>query len=353
MKKSVIVLATLSMLLLAGCNWFGKKQSRPKPDVSNINLQVNLQRFDKDLFGIDTANITNEQLYKLQNQYGSFFNFYISQFVIGPRPAGDTANIEKEALHRFLTDAYINRIQTAIDKKFADTKEVEEELTQSLKYFKHYVPEMQVPRVVTINSGFSIGAFTYENNTLGIGLDQYLGPNYADYDSAGVYSYLQHKMRPEYINRNAMEVLYNLYFGDEELSRGKQLVEAMVDKGKKVYFLSYVLPDAPDSLIVGFTATQTAWCEANEVEIWKFLNDKDLLYKDNYMDQKRYLDEGPGITGMPAEAPGNLGSWIGLQIVRQFMKETGNNISLHDLLTKYDAKTILQKARYRPSKSVF
>ena len=87
--------------------------------------------------------------------------------------------------------------------------------------------------------------------------------------------------------------------------------------------------------------------------MWKYLNDKDILYKSDYMDQKRYLDEGPTTPGMPPEAPGNVGSWIGLQIVRKFMKETAGSVSLHELVTKYDAKTILQKARYRPSKSIF
>ena len=120
-----------------------------------------------------------------------------------------------------------------------------------------------------------------------------------------------------------------------------------------MYFLSYVFPDAADSLIVGFTNRQTQWCQNSEYEIWKFMNDKDLLYKNNYMEKKRYLDEGPAIPGMPPDAPGGIGNWIGLQIVRKFMKETGNKISLHYLITKYDGKVIFEKAKYRPSKSIF
>ncbi|HLP50424.1 MAG TPA: hypothetical protein VK154_06035 [Chitinophagales bacterium] len=351
MKNRLLVVLLLTVCVFAGCG--DKSKSRPKPDVSKIEVDARLQRFDQDIFAAGQSGFSDEALSGMRNKYGSFFDFYVSQFVIGPRQPGDTANIEKDALQKFVTDAYINRIQRAIDARFSSTKDIDEELNQALKYFKYYFPEAQVPKVVAINSGFSVGAFTYEKDLLGIGLDQYLGPGYADYDSAGVFQYLQHKMRREYITRNSMEVLYNFYFGEEELSRGKNLVEAMVEKGKKIYFLSYMLPDAPDSLLVGFTQKQTTWCEQNEVDIWKFLNDKDLLYKDNYMDQKRYLDEGPGITGMPPEAPGSIGSWIGLQIVRQFAKETGNKIPLKDLLTKYDAKTILLKARYRPVKSVF
>jgi hypothetical protein len=353
MKNIKQIVGLLCVLLLAGCSGCNNTKSREKPDVSNIKLKVELQRFDKDLFALGQSNFDEGQINSMRNKYGSFYDFYISQFVVGPRPPQDTANIDKEALQKFVTDAYINRIQKAIDTHFNDSKDVEEELTQSFKYLKYYFPEVSIPKVVGVNSGFSVGAFTYEKDLLGIGLDQYLGPGFTDYDSAGVFQYLQHKMRREYIARNSLEVLYNFYFGEGELSHGKTLAEAMVEKGKKIYFLSYMLPDTPDSLLVGFTAKQTQWCEQNEIEMWRFLNDKDLLYKDNYMDQKRYLDEGPGITGMPEEAPGNLGSWIGLQIVRKYMKESGGKISLHDLILKYDAKAILAKAKYRPSKSVF
>lgn len=347
------IFIALVVLALTSCNSFNKTKSREKPDVSNIAVNVQLMRFDKDLMELRKTNGDEQQVNAMRGKYGPFFDFYVSQFVIGPRPPGDTAHIEKEALQKFLTDTYINHIQDSINFYFADTRDIETDLTWSLKYFKYYFPDAIVPKVVTVNSGFSLGAFTYEKDLLGIGLDLYLGAHNPDYDSAGIYEYVQHKMRREYIARNSMEVLYNFYFGSEDLSHGKQLIEAMVDKGKKIYFLSLVLPDAPDSLLVGFTQKQTTWCEENETEIWKFLNDKDLLYKDNYMDQKRYLDEGPTIAGMPAEAPGNLGTWIGLQIVRKFIKETGNKTQLQDLLLKYDAKTILAKAKYRPSKSVF
>ena len=351
MKRYRLVFILFVVLLLTGCNGCNRGENREK-DVSAIKVDIQLLRFDKDLFGFASDDFAQHEA-SMRAKYGSFYNFYINQFVIGPRPVGDTADIHEAAIKKFISDDYIKRIQDSINYHFSNTKDIEADLIQSFKYFKYYFPEVKVPKIVTINSTFSLGAFTYDKDMMGIGLDLYFGARNPDYDSAGIYQYAQHKMRREYIARNAMEVLYNLYFGEDELSHGKTLVEAMVDKGKKMYFLDYILPNAQDSMIVGFTEKQTKWCEASEYEIWKFLNDKDLLYKDNYMDQKRYLDEGPNTPGMPAEAPGIIGSWIGLQIVRQFMAKTGNKISMRDLILKYDAKMILEKAKYRPSKSVF
>ena len=339
----------LIVLALSGCN---KHKSREKPDVSAIKISIKLQRFDDDLSQMKGNDFVKQQ--ELMSQkYGPFYNFYVGQFIVGPRLTGDTLNITTEAIQKFLNDDYVKRIQDYINVHFTDVSDVETELSSALRYCKYYFPEIQIPQVVAVNSGFSLGSFTYGKDVLGIGLDLYLGSDNPDYDSAGIYQYVQHQMCRGYIARNSMEVIYNLYFGDEESSLEKPLIEAMIDKGKKIYFLSYVLPDAPDSLLVGFTQQQTKWCESSEYEIWKFLNDKDLLYKNDYMDKKRYLDEGPTTAGMPADAPGNIGSWIGLQIVRKFMANTGGKTSLHDLVTKYDSMVILEKSKYRPGKGVF
>ncbi len=347
MKNCCAVLIVL--LALTGCNGCKKNKSREKPDVSDIKVDVHIERFDKDLFSYTGENYSQYQE-AMRNKYGSFYDFYLQQFLREPQ---DTVYPESFALQSFLSDAYIRRIQDSINLHFKDTIGVEDELSQSLKYLKYYFPDIEVSKIIAVNSGFSVGAFTYQNDVLGIGLDLYLGANNPDYDSAGIYQYLHHKMRKEYIARNSLEVLYNFYFGGEENLQGKNLIEAITEKGKKIYFLSLVFPDAPDSLLVGFTQKQVEWCEKSEYEIWKYMNERDLLYKNDYMNQKRYLDDGPTTVGMPPEAPGAIGNWVGLQVVRKFVKETGNKIALQDLLTKYDGKTIFEKAKYRPSKSYF
>ncbi len=352
MKILKLIPAALLLLLLAGCGGCNKSKSREKPDVSGIHLDVKLLRFDKDLRDFSVKDY-NQQVAFMRQKYGSFFDFYVDHFVVGPHPPGDTVNLQHNAITKYLADAYVNRLQDSINIHFSQTADIERDLTQAFKYYKYYFPHAVIPQVAGVNSGFALGAFTYDKDMLAIGLDLYMGPDNIDYDSAGIYQYVQHKMRREYIARNAMEVLYNLNFGGDEIQQGETLIEGMVEKGKKMYFLSYVLPDAPDSMIVGYTDVQTKWCVANEYDIWKFLNDKDMLYKSNYMDLKRYLDEGPTTPGMPEGAPGDIGAWIGLQIVNKFMKETDNKVSLHDLIVKYDARAILSKAKYRPSKSVF
>ncbi len=346
MQKGSFYLGLLVVLFLTGCNGCSKNNGRPKPDVSNIQVDVHFLRFDRDFTEFRQKDFASHQN-EMRAKYGDFYDFYVSQFVIGPRLAGDTADISAKAITDFVNDAYVHRLQDSMDYYFKDSKTVEGELNQSLKYFKYYFPKITIPQVVTVFSKFNTGAFTYGAETLGIGLDCYFGQNNPDYDSAEIYQYVRRRMSKEYLPRNAMEVLYNLYFGKDP-DQKQNFINAMVEKGKKMYVLSMLLPDAPDSLLFVYTQPQLEWCQKSEKQIWQFFNDKDLLYKEDYMDQKRYLDEGPMSQGMPAEAPGNVGSWVGLQIVRKFMEQGGDKISLEDLVTKYDAETIFKKSKYRP-----
>jgi len=59
------------------------------------------------------------------------------------------------------------------------------------------------------------------------------------------------------------------------------------------------------------------------------------------------VNDGPSTVGMPPESPGNVGSWVGWQIVTNYMKNAGENVTLQELLkTKPDV--ILAKSKYKP-----
>lgn len=344
MNRSLIVV--LCLVLLSGCHWFGNKNARPKPDVEAIKKPVASDRFDLDLFALQNQAFDGWRQNMIE-RYGEFYLFYIDNFIIGPRPAGDTSDIEEAAIRQYISDRYVRTIEDSIIHAFPDTKKTDEALSQAFAYFKYYIPEFEQPRIIYFNSAYSAGASPFGRRDLVIGLDMFLGDKNKDYDSVGVFQYLRHKMKPEYIPRFAVESVisasFSYYNGQQQ-----KLLDAIVDRGRQLYFLSHLFPEAPDSLLLGFTQKQTDFCTGSEKEIWKFLNDKDVLLKSNSMDQARYLGEGPTTTGMPADAPGNIGSFVGLQIVRSFSKETGNAVSLKDLMTKYTAEQIFAKAKYRP-----
>jgi hypothetical protein len=58
------------------------------PDVSNIKVQIDVKRFDKDFFTLDTTNV-EASLNKLQQQYPTFLNDYLYN-ILGIEPVPDS-----------------------------------------------------------------------------------------------------------------------------------------------------------------------------------------------------------------------------------------------------------------------
>lgn len=313
-------------------------------DVSGISIHPVVKRFDQELMKIETVEHTE----KLLSTYSPFAQIYIDrQLTLG----SDTLSSDLSKIVAFQEDEYVLFIQEKINLEFPDDKKIKDAAEQPLRYVKYYWPNVPTPAITTANSLLNpdyVNCLMLDSNNLILFLDQFLGRDFAGYDSAGYYQYMRSRMTPEYISRSLLTGIFNTYWGESELNPEHNLVEAMIEHGKRYYFLEYMMPDAHDSIIAGFTGAQWQWCKLSEKQIWQFFNDKDLLYKTNFMEQKRYLQDGPSSPNMPSESPGNTGSWVGWQIVRSFMKNKKNEITLQELL-KLEPKSIFKQSQYKPS----
>jgi hypothetical protein len=111
--------------------------------------------------------------------------------------------------------------------------------------------------------------------------------------------------------------------------------------------LGRFLPAIHDSLKTGFTKQQLEWCEVNEGMIWNDIitSQKDLYTKDP-MAIQNYLGEAPFTQSLGPSSPGNIGQWIGWQIVKKFV-DKNSSLGVSDVL-KTDARIILEEAKYKP-----
>lgn len=157
-------------------------------------------------------------------------------------------------------------------------------------------------------------------SALGIGLDMYLGRQYPFYASVQLPEYEIVKCEREYIPVNAAKVIYEDMFPIEP--QGKNLLDLMLLKGKQLIFMEYVLPKTSNELLIGYSPDQLKWCEENEAMTWHYFSVQKLLYSTNWQDIMRYVNDGPTSTGMPPESPGNIGSWIGWQIIHKIWRST-------------------------------
>src|SRR5207237_5518562 len=85
------------------------------------------------------------------------------------------------------------------------------------------------------------------------------------------------------------------------------------------WLIDKLLPNAADTLKTGYTADQLQWCNDNEGLIWTYIIKNEDLYSNNPVTIQTYVGEGPFTQGFSQDqSPGNLGQWIGRQIVKKF-----------------------------------
>jgi hypothetical protein len=126
----------------------------------------------------------------------------------------------------------------------------------------------------------------------------------------------------------------------------KSLIELMVERGKRLYLLDKLLPDLPEYIKINYTAKQMEDAYKNEAVIWDFFLRNDLLNNEEQNITKNYIGESPKTQELGEDAPGNLGSFSGWQIVKKFMSKNAD-VPL-DSLMKIEPREVYDLAKYKP-----
>jgi hypothetical protein len=331
----------LAVVLLYAC---GDKKNIP--DVSHIPVTVKIERFDKAFFATDTNNIV-AGLYKLNQQFPYFFTDFTAN-ILGVGVLSDTSKIAFLTTRQFLT-SYLP-VKDAIQQKFEDVSPIEKELKKSFQYVKYYFPNYALPqKVVTFIGPFDAPGVAITPYALAIGLQLYAGKNFPFYtgiQGQEMYPlYISRRFEPIYVDANCMKAIAEDLYPDK--SEGKPLIDQMITKGKYWWLANKFLPETADSLLTGFTQKQLDWCKSNEGLIWNyFLQTNNELYTIDPDLIKNYIGDAPSTTGMPDASPGNIGQWVGWQIVKKYA-ENNPAVSPAELM-KTDSKRILDETKYKP-----
>lgn len=330
------------LFFLCAIVFFSCKNNK-KPDVSNIKLDIKVERFDHDLYAGKGKDITATHAF-LEKKYGAFYDDFIHQMV------GNSSYTGVAVLEGLYKDKAYTDLTQEVDSVFPNLNKVDRELTEVFKYIKYYYPKAEIPRFIAFVSGFAYQT-PIGDNYLGIGLDMFLGKDSKFYAALveSLPQYLTRKFTPEYIVPRVSEyyVRENLI---KEQDQDRSLLSKMIYNGKILYFMEQVLPEAtPDTVKIGYTSQQLSWCKTFEPEIWAYFMENNLLYNTDYSKIQVYLSDGPFTPGIgeKRESAPKLGVWIGWQIVKQYMKQHPD-VTLKQLMAEKDAQKILSDSRYKP-----
>ena len=337
MKKTGLVL--LAVILFSAC-----KSKKGIPDVSGIKVDISVERFDQGFFSIDSNHI-REGLQKLQHEHPDFYLDFMREIlgVNGSDTSMNTLLVSKEFLRGYLP------VYDSLQLIYHKTDWLEKELEKAYQYVKYYFPNYKVGNTILFVGPFDSPGVAATRSGLAIGLQQYAGKDFSVYQSAPGQElfplYISRRFEPKYIVANCMKAVTEDIFPDQ--SRGKPLIEQMIEKGKEWYLLDHFLPYGPDSIKTGYTQQQLKWCQENEGLIWSYIVKNEDLNSLNPSVIQTYIGEGPFTQGFSQEfSPGNIGQWIGWQIVKKFAAKNPG-MKPGDVM-KTEARKILEEAKYKP-----
>lgn len=342
--KKWIVYSGLFFFLLS-CN----NNRKDIPDISGIKADVSIKRFDRNVAKLDSNNVASglNELYQQNPQLTAIF----LENILGLDSASTLTGVKN----------FLNLSQNLFDTiniVFKDTKELEKQFQEAFRYVKYYYPQYQVPVVYTVagpmdalaQSDYGLTPNFLRPGLMGISLQFYLGKDFSVYQDPFFIQnvaplYRSRRFSKEYIIADAMQLVVNDLFPDQ--SSGKPLIEQMVEKGKQWYLLDKFLPTTTDSVKTGYTQLQLDWCSKNEGMIWTYIIKNEDLQSLNPAVLQTYIGEAPFTQGMPQDySPGNIGQWIGWQIVKKFA-EKNKNLKPEDIM-KTPAAKIIEEAKYKP-----
>lgn len=335
------VLHAFSIVMLT-CLFISCGSDRLEVDLTGIESDTEILRFEKDLVNTLSDTSVND-LRPLRSKYGEFFDMFTHQ-VLGIPEGSDTAIAAN--LRLFISDSEVAEVMADVDSAYAKTDDIKEGIDSFLRYYQYYYPDRKVPRVLTYVSAFNYAVIA-TNDHIGIGLDMFLGKDYAFYSRMGIPRYLSNRFSSDYIVASVIRGWFESDF--EQAKVKKELLSQMIYQGKLLYYLDAMAPDMPDSIKTGYSEAQLRWCEENESGIWAFFIENKLLFNTSPSEYAKYINEGPTTSGFPKESPGKAGAWIGYRIVKTYM-DKNRDLTLHDLLKEQDATAILEKSGYKPKR---
>lgn len=331
--KQIVFLFCLLMLVVS-C-----KRNPLKINVSDVDVTVSVKHFDKDLLRLKPGEVEGA-IPQLRQSYRDFFDIFTYRMI---KIGGAEQENFVEQLSLFVSDTLIRGLEARVREEI-DTVQLREDLVKAFKHYKYYFPQKPVPVIYTCISGFNQSVVTADS-LLGVSLDKYLGVDSRYYQELGLPAYKRKNMHPK---KMVPDMIYAWGITEWPLDeKATTLLANMIAAGKVMYFVDAMLPEMADTLKLGFTKKQLQFCKENEAQMWTYLAEHKQLFTNERMEIKRFMDDGPYTSAFTDASPARTGMWLGLQIVRSYMKEH-KEVKLADLMNNTDYQGILSQSGYQP-----
>tara|TARA_B110000459_G_C16519177_1_gene451706 strand:+ start:33 stop:1016 length:984 start_codon:yes stop_codon:yes gene_type:complete len=315
-----ISLGGLLFMILNGCEAENSLESQ----ILSIPMTINIDRFD-----LKFHRTSSDAIPALKQAYPYLF----------PKVFADSVwvNRQKDTLQLMLVDT--------VDEVFPSMVPLEEELEYLFKHIKHYFPKTKIPNVIGLVNNVDYQSKTiYTDSLLLISLDTYFGADHYLYQ--GISNYVKQEMDAQYLTAHVIDKFSDYKVNPPE---DRTLLSQMIFYGKKLYLKDLLIPNKTNAIKIGYTIDQEEWVRSNELYMWQFFIEKQLIYSSDPALIQRFIDPAPFskfYLEIDNESPGGIGKWLGWQIVKSYV-ENNPKVEINKLLS-LPAQTIFNKSNYKP-----
>jgi gliding motility-associated lipoprotein GldB len=300
------------------------KKSAVEKKIEALPVQIKIDRFDQVFF-----ESSPKDLQKIKKRYPFFF----------PEGIPDSVWVNK------INNPLWRELFAEVQKKYKKSESIEAELEKVFKHIKFHFPKTKSPKVYTVIAEMDYdNKVIYADSLVIISLEMYLGKDHKFYEFPAYIrqNFEQRQMMPDLVAS----------FGKSKITTEKDntLLSQMIYHGKLLYLKDLLLSNYTDDEKMGYTPKEINWCEENESYIWRYFLENELLYSNELKLNSRFIAPAPFskfYLEIDNESPGQVGAWIGWQIVRSFVKN--NDVPVAKLL-EINAKELFKKSKYKPKK---
>jgi len=229
--------------------------------------------------------------------------------------------------------------------KSISNSDIHDQLSPFMEGLPRVFENTGVPKkVITITSDVDYNNKVILNDSMAlIAIDNFLGVNHHMYE--GIAFYLRQGMELNQLSKELAESFANNRIA---LPEDRTFLAQLIYSGKIQFLKQSILSDYSEDKILGYTPDQLAWAMTNEKEIWNFFVSKELLYSTDSELIKRFISPAPFskfYLNIDVDSPGQIGQWLGLQIVKAYQKKERKSIT-QLLNTPY--RELFEKSKYKP-----
>jgi hypothetical protein len=148
------------------CYSCGESDKHKDIEVEMEGKSLNPLRFDQDFFNSDWNNL--EVVSGLKTKYGNFICLYIER-ILNAGPCDSLSTLKM--IQGFVSHSDFQDLKAEIEKNYPQERldSLHEKILESSLRLQTLIPNMKLPQLIWMNSGFNIGAYSTEQSNYEVG----------------------------------------------------------------------------------------------------------------------------------------------------------------------------------------